>query len=663
VDPAAVLRFVDVEKRDRAKRRDGFQEVIRQAQAGKIRRIAISRFDRFGSKGPREFCHYTYLLEEAKCRLVDASTGKDLIEDDLGTDIMNVVGATASAREQVEKGMRSLQGKNRRAKESACWNGGTAPFGFDRCCLDSRGEPLWFFCHESRSHGVQVFPCDCCRTTPRGLTGNKPCGQCRRVACSTKAGNMPCKNGRAGESVTLIPSERQERIDAVRQIFEWFTTRAEFTTGVAALCRKAGMTLYGRRFAHETIKQIISNPAVVGTYAFGRKATGRFAERDGEVVTEMAPDADRRSGRPGKRPIFRPGEWVGLVDRATFDKAQRKLAGHKGKPRPPRSKDAWLKGILHCEKCRKPMKPNRRRGRVMYCCRSRYYADLYGNPSGCGFHHVAHDAAEKLIRDKLDSLKGSLTDPDERRRVLALYAAKGRKLDDIAKLVKDGALEFADLLLERFGGDPGGGRLGEMISEFKSHFALAGADDETLLDFALHDTIFLAPTDEPGVDEVRVDAAAVAGLMQAIEEEAAACAGRRLAKAKKDLKAVFEAKFQHNTSDRERDFLDEKRVALENEMDTLEQHAVPLGERHAKIMDEVNELAAKIAAADDPLADSDPMRKHEAVRNILGRVYLHFRVERQGRRTRSVLLPEKTEFECAPTAGSSGRAFGTRPSG
>jgi hypothetical protein len=96
-------------------------------------------------------------------------------------------------------------------------------------------------------------------------------------------------------------------------------------------------------------------------------------------------------------------------------------------------------------------------------------------------------------------------------------------------------------------------------------------------------------------------------------------------------------------------------VALEDEMDLLEQHAVPLSERHAKLVAEADDLAARVKAAEDPLADSEPMRKHEAVRNVLGKVYLHFQVVRQGRRTRSVLLPERTEFAVVPTDGSSGR--------
>jgi hypothetical protein len=635
--------------------------MIDLARRGEIGTILVDRQDRFGTSNSHEWGWFCWELTQAGCRIVETSSGRDLTARDTGSLVVGVINAEASAREQVDKGVRSLGGKVHKTRDEGRRCGGTATFGFDRACLDSRGLPLWFFYHNGRSCGVQVFPCDSCRTTPRGLAGNRPCPNCRRVPVTVAERTMPRADGSAGQTIVLIPSEDQSRIDVVRQVFEWFITRAEYTTGVAALCRKAGYTLYGRPFTAEAVKKIVSNPAYVGDLAFGRKAGARFAAFDGERVVEMPPDANRKPGRRG-RPVFSPGRWPGLVDRETWDKAQRKLARHGDEPRPPRTADAWLKGLLYCGKCRKPMKPSRVRGRVHYCCPTRRYQAVYGNPSGCGYHYVRADAAERLIADKLASLKGALTDPDARSRVLALYAARGQKLDDVARLVKDGALAFADLLEKRFQGDGGGGRLGEMVREFRSHFGdhAPGHEREWALDFLLWDTISLTPTDDPGVDEMRTDPAALSRLMAAIEEEAAACAARRLAEVRAELDDVYEGKFKA-TSGREREWLDRRRVGLENEADTLEQHAVPLSERHARLVAEADDLAARIRAADDPLADSEPMRKHEAVRGVLGKIYLHFEKERRGGRERSVLVPERTQFSyVVPTAPSSPRGAGRR---
>jgi predicted site-specific integrase-resolvase len=653
IDPAGVLRFVDIESRDRSERRKDFQKLIALAQAGKVRRIAVSRFDRWGVKGALEWGHYGFLLQQAGCRLVESSTGRDLIVDgDLVTDLRGVIDATTSAKEQREKGLRSLQGKNRRAKEESRRCGGVAAFGSDRCCLDARDEVLWFFVYESRSHGFQVFPCERCRTTPRGREGNSICPDCRRVAC--RKGNMPRADGRSGQRVVPVPSERQERVEIVRQIFEWFTTRAEFTTGVAALCNKRGWAIYGKRFTHEAIRQIVSNPAHAGFFAFGRTAVSRFVERDGEKVAEMAPDA-RRGRRPGKSPVVRPGWCVPLVEPAVFEAAQKKLAGHKGKPRAPRNREAWLAGILHCGKCKKPMKPRKVRGRLLYCCRSRYYADVYGNPHGCGYHTVGHDAAVRLVRDKLAALGEALTSPDAKKRVLALYRAKGQKLDDIARLVKDGAVEFADALAERFKNE-GDGKLAGMVAAFKAVFDVTpGHEREWLLDFLCWEAADIGPDDTAGTDAV-----ALGRLMAAIEAEAARLAATRLEKVRKELDDVYDMMLHDRRSDQHGQWLERKRVQLEKEQGALEQQAVPLGERHARLMEEVDDLAARIRAAEDPLADSEPMRKHEAVRNVLGRIYLFF--EARGRT--SVMMPERATFECAPgaipTASPSTRSAGRR---
>jgi hypothetical protein len=72
-------------------------------------------------------------------------------------------------------------------------------------------------------------------------------------------------------------------------------------------------------------------------------------------------------------------------------------------------------------------------------------------------------------------------------------------------------------------------------------------------------------------------------------------------------------------------------------------------------MDEVKELTARIEVAENPLTDSEPMRRAEAVRNVLGRVYLHFKSVKKARYWRSQLLPEKTEFESATAASQSRR--------
>jgi DNA invertase Pin-like site-specific DNA recombinase len=654
---------LDKEKRHLADKRSGFQwllgEVERLGESGEACRIFMAEQDRFGTTDGDEWGHYRYRMRRAGCQLIECVSGRDLTAPDTATRITTGLAADQSEREQILKGTRALSGKVSKAKDSACWNGGTAPYGFDKAVIGADGTPLYFVHYLARSRGAQVFPCERCRTTPRGLTGNRPCPDCRRVPVSVAEGTMPHKDGKAGQRVTLIPSEDQSRIDLVLRIFWLYVRRRESATGVARLIREEGGTIYGRPVVHENVDEILKNPAYRGAYAFGRRSLGRFADFDGERVRELPSVKGKRPARDVRKPpekwIVKEGQWPGLVDEETWKATQKKLAACKKGPRPPRTKDAWLKGILFCGTCRKPMIVRRRGGTLGYSCLAYHQQWTHGNEHGCGFNRVTHAEAVRIITRRLAEMKISLESDCEREAILSLYATKGRKLDDVARLLKDGALEYVDLLLDRFAGDGGGGELGEMIREFRSWFGdpLSGDTREAALDFAFVQPSRLEPSGEPLVDVLKPDPAALARLMGAIEKEAAACATRRLAVLRADLKAVVESKMRA-TSERERAILNARQAEIEARMDELDQHAKPLGERYGDLMDEVRTLSARIEAAEAALAEGENMHKAEAVRLALGRVYLHFDQEKRANYTKATLLPERTEFETsATTAGSS----------
>jgi DNA invertase Pin-like site-specific DNA recombinase len=641
---------LDKESRDLADKRSGFQGLL--GRAGDGDRIFVAEQDRWGVADADEWGHYRYLLRRAGARLIECCSGRDLMAPDVATRIITGIAADQSEREQILKGTRALSGKVSKAKDAACWNGGTALYGFDKAVVGADGVPLYFVHYTTRSSGFQVWPCESCRTMPRGLTGSKPCHDCRRVPVSVAEGTMPRKDGKAGQRVVLIPSEDQSRIDLIRRIFWLYTTRRESATGIARLLRAEGATLYGRPIVHENVDEILRNPHYRGAYSFGRRGYGRFVDFDGEKVNELPAVRGKRRTRNVRKPpekwIVREGQWQGLVDETTWAKAQRKLAVCKKGPRPPRTADAWLKGTLFCAGCRRPMIVRRTRGVLGYCCLSYHQKGTSGAPCECGYNRVTHEQAERIVTGRLKELRVSLASDSERDAILSLYAAKGRKVDDIAKLLRDGALDYADLLLERFAGDGGGGRLGEMVREFKALFDGAGSGREAVLDFLLWEAADIDPDD----DTAGIDAAALAKLMAAIEEEAAACAGRRLAMLQADLATIVDAKLRA-ASERERAILNARQAEIEERMDELDQHAKPLGQRHADLLEEVRTLAGRIEAAEAALADGENMRKAEAVRVALGRVYLHFTKEQRASYTKATLVPEQTEFAASTsTAGS-----------
>jgi DNA invertase Pin-like site-specific DNA recombinase len=653
VDVPPALWETDKEARDRSGRRPGFQRLLALAKKGEIGCILIERQDRFGTADADEWGYFRYLLRQAGCSLIEVTTGRDLTAPDIATRIISGLAAETSEREQLEKGIRSLGGRVSKARDKKCWNGGAAPYGFDKACLDSQGNPLWFLHYLSRSHGEMIVPCQRCRGTPRGLTDNAPCQDCRRMPVSVKCGTMPRKKGAAGENVILIPSEDQSRVDLARQCFQLYTTRGEHTAGIAALLREAGFSMYGHPVTHVAVQRMLENPCYRGNYAFGRIARGRFAKWDGDGVKELPAEERPPQGalpkarpRPRSQWVVHDGLWQGLIDPATWEAAQKKLASRKGSRHPRIAAQCWLKGILYCGTCRRPMMARPKAGRNGYCCVTYHQKATYGNPHGCHYHRISQAAAVQLVEDRLAEMKLTLGDGGSREAILKLYALCGRKLDDVARFIRDGVLESLAVLRRRFA-EPGDDKLGGMISEFLELFG--GAPEATpawLLDFLMLDAVTLVPTDDVNVGEARIDAGAVRERMEAIEQEAAACAARRLAAVNEKLRVVVLAKAQA-ASPRERAILDGERAALEAEADRLEQQAVPMSERLRQLTEEVRGLVGRIDAAEKALAEGENMLKAEAVRQALGRVYLHFDAERKGRRWHCRLRPDLTEFESA----------------
>src|SRR5262249_15019566 len=85
--------------RDTADRRPDFLRLMKSAEAGKIKWIAVSERDRFGTKNSKQLIAYLYRLDEAGCKLYDA-TDKEWTGEDFTTFIMAGVDGENSKGEQ-----------------------------------------------------------------------------------------------------------------------------------------------------------------------------------------------------------------------------------------------------------------------------------------------------------------------------------------------------------------------------------------------------------------------------------------------------------------------------------------------------------------------------------------------------------------------------------
>ena len=107
-----------------------------------------------------------------------------------------------------------------------------------------------------------------------------------------------------------------------------------------------------------------------------------------------------------EQPAFEP-----IVPREVWDKVQRKLDEAKkanegkGAKKGPRSPELWLRGLLVCGRCGKPMRGWHPRN-DKYLWKS-YFCGTYGNygaknPTGCKLHRVKAEVLEQVAERYLE---------------------------------------------------------------------------------------------------------------------------------------------------------------------------------------------------------------------------------------------------------------------
>jgi hypothetical protein len=172
---------------------------------------------------------------------------------------------------------------------------------------------------------------------------------------------------------------------------------------------------------------------------------------NGQVKTAERKPARRHAPSDQIRP--ERDEFKPMVNVEVFDRAQAKLAATKTRAyKAPKTASLWLRGVVVCAKCGKPMRGLS--GNPGNGLEPGYLCAEYGRwglraPSGCGHYRVEHDLRESLVLDYLTQtapqvkqlLDATKADNlDAARPLLEAIKNTGRHLDD----VRLGMLGFVD---------------------------------------------------------------------------------------------------------------------------------------------------------------------------------------------------------------------------
>lgn len=383
--------FVGTVSRRKVKDNPEFQRLMELVEADKVATVYVESQDRWGTRDRTELFSLLGILRQHGTRLYDLRARKDLTEKDLATELLAFFGSVKSEKELQDTSYRSLRTRVDNFKEFGSWPTGTHPYGYGKECRGKDGTLRWVFQPVNRSLGQVFYP---------GPDGLAPGPENVRIPRKAK-----------GDILRLVPSNHPEFVRAVKLIFDLYTQLALSRRQISARLNAEGLTFNGGPFTHPDVTNILTNPAYVGDTHFGKVQTGELNTFDPQGLIVEVKRKREQLRRDAAECLVRQNTHEALVDRPTWELAQKKLAAERARTsHAPRNPAYYLKQIFVCGHCGKSMAARTERcgktGKrtVVYVCASYIQGRCGGYPSECGYHRISHDDAERLLLDKIREL-------------------------------------------------------------------------------------------------------------------------------------------------------------------------------------------------------------------------------------------------------------------
>lgn len=196
-----------------------------------------------------------------------------------------------------------------------------------------------------------------------------------------------------GQKLILHPDE----VETVRTMFGAYATEDVSIRGLADRLNRAGIaTPTGKRlWRPATVGKILGNVLYLGDMVFGRRDYSPFAVVTVPTGKPVKPSTGRRKN-PGEC-VTKPNSHPALIDRATFDRVQTRLANNRGRKSPRKTAPFALSGLLVCGNCGKRM--------VAQTCHVKAHGKVHKYRSYTGASYHVHGVASGCARNTVDETR------------------------------------------------------------------------------------------------------------------------------------------------------------------------------------------------------------------------------------------------------------------
>ena len=371
------------------KKRPDWHNLIRDIKSGSWDLLVVDDCTRLGFITHRELVEIVGICEDNGVQLWEASTDRQLCDDDITSIILNAVKADRN-----------------------------------KCSSRTWPEPPWAVASPRPRKGVTLEGSS--RTAPpfpvRTPTAWNA-GASRRTPATSSSSFMPMagssgspaspRDRRPGEEIYQVLSKYLDRRAVVQRIFAEYTTQAISANAIAMQLNREGIKSHTKSglWYGSLIARTLRQPLYTGRWAFGKWTAHRYATVVNGVATNI------KGNGKAKRKDHQDWVWTGklfdgIVSQETLEAAQARLSPHT--KRAPSNPDLWLSGLVFCSMCSGRMSgwhAKNRNPRLLYRCDT-YVRLGPKNPSGCWPHQISHDILvhwiDKYLADT-DQLLGYLT--------------------------------------------------------------------------------------------------------------------------------------------------------------------------------------------------------------------------------------------------------------
>jgi hypothetical protein len=617
--PGDEFWFQDTGSRHHSKTRDDFQRMLALVTEERIGTVYCWKQDRIGTKNPREWFHILYLFEESGSKIVEVTTGIELTAPDTATEIQGYFTASNSQKFQQDLGDNVLRALTNNARNGIPQSK-IPPYGYDKAYYDARGTLLWRVHFKDDGKPLVIMP------DGTEIEREKP----------------PRKN--KGDRVKYVPSVAKDRLESIKYMFEVYATAAISPRSIAIKLNQMGRTRYGRGWSRTAVEYILSNPVYAGCVRYNNTSTAEFSRFTGSGIIRVVRPPKTLGGKIQQirnhrdAVIITPGAHDPLVDRELFDLVQQRLATKKQRPAPPRREELYLRGVLYCGTCMRPMHCFSARGKAGYICSAYYrYSQHHAkeDATGCTRNWIPHDRAERIVLDRVGQLRDAGMSPAEEVSVLLPELKQLDLSRDIVLTIHQGVRAYADHLRQTF-----------LEAQDKPGVALL----EKLLatNGTIRDKQLCAAIDSFGGGPV-FTVPFLRQYFRVYEEAKTRAARSRLSTLREEYAGWLLAKGRASTK-RELDVSTENLARLDEELSRWEALTVPLDDQIAALRQKRDVYHQQVEAAQASISSASNLRKAELLRAVLSKVILHFRAVRKAKITDCVL--DHVEFQSNQAASS-----------